>query len=174
MRKVPRCSAQKSAALNDCAKDAGVFPANDADCYLCSLGTGVAHPKGVTEDKKLKSGSGALALRKVDHDMKNQLKKLAIALIGLPLLALILLDPATVRTNAAAEDFDPAAAFKAKCAMCHGAKAEKKFDAAKADDQLVETVLKGKEGTPKMPAYEKSFSPEQAKALVAYMKSLNQ
>ena len=124
--------------------------------------------------KKLKSGSGALALRKVDYVMKNQLKKLAIALIGLPLLALILLDPATVRTNAAAEDFDPAAIFKAKCAMCHGAKAEKKFDAAKADDQLVETVLKGKEGTPKMPAYEKSFSPEQAKALVAYMKSLKQ
>jgi len=106
--------------------------------------------------------------------MKNQLKKLAIALIGLPLLAIIMLDPAAARTSAAAEDFDPAAIFKAKCAMCHGAKAEKKFDAAKADDQLVETVLKGKEGTPKMPAYEKSFSPEQAKALVAYMKSLKQ
>ena|ERR1044071_7412489 len=106
--------------------------------------------------------------------MKDQLKKLAIALIGLPVLALILLAPATARTNAAGEDTDAATVFKAKCAMCHGAKAEKKFDAAKPDDQLVETVLKGKEGTPKMPSYEKSFSPDQAKALVAYMKSLKQ
>ena len=106
--------------------------------------------------------------------MKNQFKKLAIALVGLPLLALVLLRPASATTSAAADDFDAAAVFKAKCAMCHGAKAEKKFDAAKPDDQLSDTVLKGKEGTPKMPAYEKSFSPEQAKALVAYMKSLKQ
>ncbi len=106
--------------------------------------------------------------------MKNQLKKLVIALIALPLLAIMLLDPASARTNAAGEDIDTATVFKAKCAMCHGAKAEKKFDATKVDDQLVETLLKGKEGTPKMPAYEKSFSPEQAKALVTYMKSLKQ
>lgn len=106
--------------------------------------------------------------------MKNQFKKLAVALLGLPLLALMLLHPAAASPNATADDFDPAAVYKAKCAMCHGAKAEKKFDAAKADDQLVDTVLKGKDGTPKMPAYEKSFSPEQAKAMVAYMKSLKQ
>ena len=106
--------------------------------------------------------------------MKNQLKKLATALIALPMLAIILLDPASARTNAAGEDIDTAAVFKAKCAMCHGPKAEKKFDATKVDDQLVETLLKGKEGSPKMPSYEKSFSPEQAKALVTYMKSLKQ
>jgi mono/diheme cytochrome c family protein len=124
--------------------------------------------------QKLKRCFGALVIRKVDQGMKNRIKKLAIALIGLPLMAIILLDPATARTTATADDFDAATVYKAKCAMCHGAKAEKKFDATKADDQLFDTVLKGKEGTPKMPAYEKTFSPEQAKALVAYMKSLKQ
>ena len=123
---------------------------------------------------KLKSCSGTPALRKVDQVMRNQLKKIAIALIGLPLLAIILLDPASARPSAAGEDIDTAAVFKAKCAMCHGAKADKRFDATKADDQLVETLLKGKEGSPKMPSYEKSFSPEQAKALITYMKSLKQ
>ena len=106
--------------------------------------------------------------------MKNQLKKLATVLIALPMLAIILLNPASANTSPAGEDIDIAAVFKAKCAMCHGAKAEKKFDATKSDDQLVEAVLKGKEGTPKMPSYEKSFSPDQAKALVGYMKSLKQ
>lgn len=111
---------------------------------------------------------------KVDQLMKNQLKRLVTALIALPMLAIILLNPASARTSPTGEDIDTAAVFKAKCAMCHGAKAEKKFDATKADDQLVETLLKGKEGTPKMPAYEKSYSPEQAKALITYMKSLKQ
>src|SRR5205085_8276734 len=147
---------------------------NEAAFCVRPPGTGIAHLKAATEGKKLKRDFGALALRKVDQVMKNQLKKLSIALIGLPLLAIIMLDAAAARTNATADDFDAAAVFKAKCTMCHGAKAEKKFDAAKPDDQLVEVVLKGKEGTPKMPAYEKSFSPEQAKAMAAYMKSLKQ
>ena len=106
--------------------------------------------------------------------MKNQLKKLATVLIALPMLAIILLNPASARTSSAGEDLDVAAVFKAKCAMCHGAKAEKKFDATRGDDQLVESVLKGIEGPPKMPSYEKSLSADQAKALVAYMKSLKE
>jgi cytochrome c5 len=59
--------------------------------------------------------------------------------------------------------------------MCHGKKAEKKFDASLSDDQLVEIVLKGKkaEKPPHMPGYaEKGVSPEQAKALVDHMKQL--
>jgi len=60
--------------------------------------------------------------------------------------------------------------------MCHGQKAEKKFDATKADDVLEATVLKGNDTvTPKMPAYEaKGVTGEQAKALATYMKSLKQ
>jgi len=73
------------------------------------------------------------------------------------------------------EQFDAAATFKTKCVACHGANAEKKFDATLADDDLVQIVLKGKkpEKPPNMPAYgEKGITEEQAKALVAHMKSL--
>jgi mono/diheme cytochrome c family protein len=73
------------------------------------------------------------------------------------------------------QDFDAAATYKAKCVVCHGAAAEKKFDATIADADLVQIVLKGKKGEkpPFMPAYEeKGINEEQAKALVAHMKSL--
>lgn len=100
-------------------------------------------------------------------------KRLAIILLALPLLAMALFSSAPARTLAAAQDFDTAAAYKAKCVMCHGATAEKTFDATKPDEQLVEAVLKGVK--PKMPAYEaKGINAEQAKALVDYMKKLKQ
>jgi mono/diheme cytochrome c family protein len=54
--------------------------------------------------------------------------------------------------------------------MCHGANAEKSFDATKADDALIDAVLKGVK--PKMPGYEQKLSADQAKQLVAYMKTL--
>lgn len=102
---------------------------------------------------------------------------LAVAIVALPLLAAsVISGSATVPAGAAAQDFDAAATYKAKCAMCHGQKAEKKFDAAKPDEQLVETTLKGKDDvTPKMPGYEaKGMTADQAKALVTHMKSLKQ
>jgi cytochrome c553 len=73
-------------------------------------------------------------------------------------------------------DFNAAAFYKPKCAMCHGQKAEKKFDTTKSDDALAEVVLKGKADVkPKMPAYEtKGVNADKAKALVAHMKSLRQ
>jgi mono/diheme cytochrome c family protein len=109
----------------------------------------------------------------------NQLKKLAIALLILPLLGAVLLNSAYVRTRAAAADAtDVATLYKdSKCTICHGPKAAKFFDATLADDKLVEIVLKGKkaEKPPNMPAYEeKGLTADQAKALVAYMKSLKQ
>ena len=70
---------------------------------------------------------------------------------------------------------DTAAYYTAKCVMCHGKKAEKKFDATLTDDQMVEAVLKGKKAPkpPHMPAYgEKGVTAEQAKAFVDHMKSL--
>lgn len=114
-------------------------------------------------------------IRKVTAVMKmttRGIKKFAILLIALPILAVALLTSAPVNTAAAAQD-DPAAFYKTKCAMCHGAKAEKAFDATKTDEQLTDTILKG--AKPKMPAYEeKGVSADQAKALVAYMKQLKQ
>ncbi len=74
-----------------------------------------------------------------------------------------------------AQPSDTTAFYKAKCVMCHGKKAEKKFDASLTDDQLVEIVLKGKKAAkpPHMPGYaEKGVTAEQAKALVDHMKQL--
>jgi len=105
------------------------------------------------------------------------MKMLAVALITLPLLALALVNPSAAPASAAApQDFDAAAVYKAKCAMCHGQKAEKKFDSTKPDEPLVETTLKGRDDvTPKMPGYEaKGMTADQAKALVTQMKSLRQ
>ena len=76
-----------------------------------------------------------------------------------------------------ANDFDAAATYKSKCVACHGAKAEKKYDATIADDLQVQIILKGKkmEKPPHMPGYEsKGITEDQAKALVAHMKSLKQ
>jgi mono/diheme cytochrome c family protein len=73
------------------------------------------------------------------------------------------------------EATDTAAYYKGKCVMCHGKKAEKKFDASLTDDQLVDIVLKGKKAAkpPHMPGYaEKGVTADQAKALVAHMKQL--
>ena len=103
-----------------------------------------------------------------------RVKMLAAAALVAFIVALLL--AAGLAPARAAQDFDAAAYYKAKCAMCHGQKAEKKFDPAKPDDDHVNTTLKGKDDvTPKMPGYEaKGVTSEQAKALVAYMKSLRQ
>jgi mono/diheme cytochrome c family protein len=72
---------------------------------------------------------------------------------------------------------DTAAYYKAKCGACHGQKAEKKFDVAMPEDQMVEAILKGKklEKPPNMPGFEaKGVNAEQAKAMVAYMKQLKE
>ena len=80
---------------------------------------------------------------------------------------------ASVPARTSSQD-DNAALYKSKCFACHGATAEKKFDATKADDVLIQTVLKGKkmEKPPNMPAYEeKGVTADQATALVQFMKS---
>ena len=91
-----------------------------------------------------------------------------VAALGLTMLSI------ASRANTA--QFDAAQTYK-KCTGCHGAKAEKKFDTSKPDDELVQAILKGKkaEKPPHMPEYEsKGINAEQAKAMVDYMKSLKQ
>ena len=100
-------------------------------------------------------------------------------LIKLMFLAAVLVAAAflIVTTPARATDDETATLYNTKCKMCHGATAEKKFDATKADDVLVQIILDGKaaEKPPNMPAYkDKGMTPEQAKALVTHMKSLKQ
>ncbi len=101
--------------------------------------------------------------------------KLLIATIVLSMTAITGFGLTAPKTSATRDDFDAATFFKAKCAMCHGQKAEKKFDASLPDEELVQIVLKGKEGTPKMPEYgSKGIDAEKAAALIAHMKSLKQ
>ena len=103
----------------------------------------------------------------------NRFKKIALVVAVVAFAVTLLVASAPAR----ATDDDTATLYNTKCKMCHGAAAEKKFDATKADDLLIETVMKGKtmEKPPNMPAYgEKGVTVDQAKALVGYMKSLKQ
>jgi mono/diheme cytochrome c family protein len=103
-------------------------------------------------------------------------KMMLVAIVALVLVAGFALISAAARANNA-QDFDAAAIYKAKCQACHGAAADKKFDTTLSDADLVQAILKGKKGEkpPFMPAYEeKGINEEQAKALVAFMKSLKQ
>jgi mono/diheme cytochrome c family protein len=103
----------------------------------------------------------------------NGLIKLGTAFAGLTLAATFLL--VAIPARAGADDFDAAGTYKAKCVACHGANAEKKFNATLGDDELNQVVLKGKkpEKPPNMPAFEeRGITADQAKALVAYMKTL--
>ena len=72
---------------------------------------------------------------------------------------------------------DAATIYKAKCAMCHGQKAEKSYDPAIPDADQVTAILKGKKGEkpPNMPAFEaKGITEEDAKALVTLMKGFDE
>ncbi len=103
--------------------------------------------------------------------MVGRLTKLIFVAAALAVMAAFLI----VSTPARATDDDAAALYNTKCKMCHGATAEKKMDKTKGDDVLIQIVLDGKttEKPPNMPAFkEKGITPEQAKALVDYMKSL--
>jgi mono/diheme cytochrome c family protein len=103
------------------------------------------------------------------------LKKAAV--LVMPVLMMVLgIGAFGVRTRAEGA-FDAAATYKSKCVACHGAKAEKKHDPAVSDDDSVQIILKGKKMAkpPHMPAYgEKGITEDQAKALLAHMKSLRQ
>ena len=82
-----------------------------------------------------------------------------------------------IGTRVAASDDDAAAIYKSKCAMCHKAKAEKFYDAALPDDEQVQAILNGKKAAkpPNMPAFgSKGITADQAKALMAYMKSIKE
>lgn len=103
--------------------------------------------------------------------MMTRLFKVMFVVVALTAASAFLI----VSTPARATDDDTAALYNTKCKMCHGATAEKKMDKTKADDVLIQTVLDGKaaEKPPNMPAFkEKGITPDQAKALVGYMKSL--
>ena len=120
------------------------------------------------------NGQRVFPPREVEKDgIMSELKKMLLSLVAVTLVAGGLLVSVTAQGEVQASD--PAAFYKAKCVACHGQKAEKKFDSALPDEQLIDIVMKGKklEKPPHMPAYgEKGVTAEQAKALVDHMKQL--
>ena len=104
----------------------------------------------------------------------NQVKKLGIAAFAAAMVMSVGLLATPARS---ANQDDASATYKAKCVACHGANADKKFDATLPEAEMVKAILTGKkpEKPPNMPAYgEKGITEDQAKALAAYMKSLKQ
>ncbi len=113
----------------------------------------------------------------------SNFKNTVVASVVLALFAMMFLVSGSAQTEGtpqteAVKYTDAASYYKsAKCLVCHGPKAEKKFDTTLKDEDLVNIVLKGKkpEKPPNMPAYEaKGITAAQAKELVDYMKSLKQ
>ncbi len=105
-----------------------------------------------------------------------RLKIIGAAVISVALVTMIFLVSGAAQTET---KFTDAATYyrDGKCVVCHGQKAEKKFDGDKKEEDLVETILKGKkpEKPPYMPSFEaKGITADQAKAMVTYMKSLKQ
>ena len=102
------------------------------------------------------------------------LKRLGAAIVVVTMLALTFLVSGAAQTEV--KFTDATSYYKdAKCVVCHGQKAEKKFNTDMKEEELAEIILKGKkpEKPPNMPAYgEKGVTAEQAKALVEYMKQL--
>lgn len=104
----------------------------------------------------------------------GKVKILAAILLVLPVFAFLIFNSKPVVTTVKANT-DAAETYKAKCALCHKATAEKAFDPAKSDSDLVDTILKGKkaEKPPNMPEYEsKGITAEKAQELVTYMREL--
>ena len=93
---------------------------------------------------------------------------LAAAVLGAAVLI-------SVRAHTDVKPSDTAAYYKAKCAGCHGHKAEKKFDSTHPDDKLIDAVLHGRKAAkpPHMPGYStKGVTNDQAKAMVDHMRHL--
>jgi cytochrome c553 len=103
------------------------------------------------------------------------IKKIGVAICVLTLFAMIFLVSGAAQTDVV-KFTDAASYYKdAKCVVCHGQKAEKKFNTELKEEEMVEAILKGKkpEKPPNMPGYEaKGLTEDQAKTMVAYMKTL--
>lgn len=102
------------------------------------------------------------------------LKIMTVTAMLAAFFAAVVMVSAAARTSGE-DQADAGSTYKAKCVACHGQKAEKKFDTALPEDQMMEAIMKGKkvEKPPHMPAYEpKGVTAEQAKALIEHMKQL--
>jgi len=137
---------------------------------------GVRHGRCHVQSKKRFDEIRRALLGRLKGIMKiAYLKRIGTAVAFASLMALVFLVSGAAQTEAV-KFADAASYYKdAKCVVCHGQKAEKKFAADLKEEDLVAIVLKGKkpEKPPNMPAYEaKGITEDQAKAMIAYMKQL--
>jgi len=105
--------------------------------------------------------------------MRKSVRKISL-ITGLGMM-LTLVAIVSARARTSDETFNAATTYKTKCQSCHGAKAEKKWDSTRPDDEAIQAILKGKkaEKPPNMPGYEaKGITADQAKELLAHMRSL--
>jgi mono/diheme cytochrome c family protein len=106
---------------------------------------------------------------------KTALKLAAIALFALAAIFMFGFKSTPATGASPAPYDDPAATYKAKCAMCHTPAATKFYDPAKPDAEQVDAIMNGKkaEKPPNMPGFgAKGMTEDEAKALAAYMKTL--
>ena len=102
-------------------------------------------------------------------------KLFATLAFGLPLLAFVVFFRTTPAVAITSTVDDPAAVYKAKCAMCHSPKADKAYNPDLPPAEQIDAILKGKKAAkpPHMPAFEpKGMTADDAKALVEYMQGL--
>jgi mono/diheme cytochrome c family protein len=105
--------------------------------------------------------------------MKMNIRKLVVTFFAVALLSVLVFSVGAQGTDP--DPNDSAGYYKVKCVACHGQKADKRFNAASPEGELVDAILKGKKGEkpPNMPGYEaKGVNGDQAKSLVTYMKQL--
>ena len=92
----------------------------------------------------------------------------ATVVLVMPLMGMAIVSSPSRAASSPAQD--AAVTYKTKCSACHGAKAEKSFDPAKSDADLLNAVLNGVK--PRMPGFEKSLGADACKALLTQMRDL--
>jgi mono/diheme cytochrome c family protein len=98
--------------------------------------------------------------------------------INIPLFTIATALAVVLAFSYSASAQDPAATYKSKCVMCHGADGKKAagHDLSSAavqkesDADLAAVITDGK--PPKMPKYGDKLKPEEVKGLVAYIRTL--
>lgn len=109
-------------------------------------------------------------------------KSLARVILGLSLALFIFCGAAL--SQGGSEAVDGAAAYKKRCAMCHGPEGKgfkalktpdftsPEWQAAHSDEEITEVIKNGKKGTA-MPALGSKMSEDEIKAVVAHVRTFN-
>jgi len=109
-------------------------------------------------------------------------KSLARVLLGLSLMLCLFVVAALGQGGS--EAVDGAAAYKKRCAMCHGPEGKgfkalktpdmtsAEWQASRSDEQITEVIKNGKKGTA-MPALGSKMSEDEIKAVIAHVRTFN-